>query len=215
MFQRPQHLMSRFARDMNVIYWEEPVDIGRQGDGLPPGPRGRRCRERPHRRPASARGHAARMRARLRSQRLLDAHVASIRGPLIAWYYTPMMLPFSRHLDARRRPSIDAMDELSKFRFAPAHLLEPRAGADRPRRRRLHRRLEPVRGEEGPPRQRPLLPVVGRPRAFRQGARAAVRPGRPGGPAAAAARLLRRDRRALRHRAARPRSPKCAPTGRS
>ena len=27
-FQRPQHLMSRFARDMNVIYWEEPVEIG-------------------------------------------------------------------------------------------------------------------------------------------------------------------------------------------
>src|SRR6476661_3188654 len=26
-FQRPQHLMSRFAREMDVIYWEEPVDI--------------------------------------------------------------------------------------------------------------------------------------------------------------------------------------------
>jgi len=26
-FQRPQHLMSRFAREMTVIYWEEPVDI--------------------------------------------------------------------------------------------------------------------------------------------------------------------------------------------
>ena len=27
-FQRPQHLMSRFAREMNVIYWEEPAEIG-------------------------------------------------------------------------------------------------------------------------------------------------------------------------------------------
>ena len=26
-FQRPQHLMSRFAEEMNVIYWEEPVDV--------------------------------------------------------------------------------------------------------------------------------------------------------------------------------------------
>ena len=26
-FQRPQHLMSRFAREMNVIFWEEPVEI--------------------------------------------------------------------------------------------------------------------------------------------------------------------------------------------
>jgi UDP-galactopyranose mutase len=56
-------------------------------------------------------------------KRLLDAHVASIRGPLIAWYYTPMMLPFSKHLT----PDVtvyDAMDELSKFKFAPEHLLD-------------------------------------------------------------------------------------------
>jgi UDP-galactopyranose mutase len=55
--------------------------------------------------------------------RLLDAHLASHRGPLITWYYTPMMLPFSRHLE----PAVtvfDAMDELSKFKFAPAKLLD-------------------------------------------------------------------------------------------
>ncbi len=55
--------------------------------------------------------------------RLLDAHVASIRGPLIAWYYTPMMLPFSRHIEADVTV-FDAMDELSKFKFAPERLLE-------------------------------------------------------------------------------------------
>src|SRR5689334_25397262 len=26
-FQRPQHLMSRFAREMTVVYWEEPFEI--------------------------------------------------------------------------------------------------------------------------------------------------------------------------------------------
>src|SRR3569832_1944425 len=26
-FQRPQHLISRFAREMNVIFWEEPIEI--------------------------------------------------------------------------------------------------------------------------------------------------------------------------------------------
>jgi UDP-galactopyranose mutase len=54
--------------------------------------------------------------------RLLDAHLASVKGPIIAWYYTPMMLPFSKHLT----PDLtvfDAMDELSKFKFAPEHLL--------------------------------------------------------------------------------------------
>jgi glycosyltransferase involved in cell wall biosynthesis len=56
-------------------------------------------------------------------KRLLDAHVASLRGDLIAWYYTPMMRPFSRHLDTDLT-IYDAMDELSKFRFAPPKLLE-------------------------------------------------------------------------------------------
>jgi len=55
--------------------------------------------------------------------RLLDAHLATVRGTLIAWYYTPMMLPFSKHVT----PDVtvyDAMDELSKFKFAPTHLLD-------------------------------------------------------------------------------------------
>src|SRR5215211_3910786 len=43
-FQRPQHLMSRFARAMSVVFWEEPVEIGsgetaflkgRQADDFP------------------------------------------------------------------------------------------------------------------------------------------------------------------------------------
>jgi len=121
-FQRPQHLMNRFAREMNVIYWEEPVDIGPKETAylqvreaqdasnvrvvVPHLPEGM---------PEDAREAAL--------KRLLDAHVASVRGPLIAWYYTPMMLPFSRHLD----PDVtvfDAMDELSKFKFAPVKLLD-------------------------------------------------------------------------------------------
>jgi glycosyltransferase involved in cell wall biosynthesis len=121
-FQRPQHLMSRFAKEMSVTYWEEPIEIGpgetahlriREADdarnvriAVPHLPGGM---------PDGAREAALR--------RLLDAHTAAIRGPLIAWYYTPMMLPFSRHLDADVTV-FDAMDELSKFRFAPPRLLE-------------------------------------------------------------------------------------------
>ena len=120
-FQRPQHLMSRFAREMNVIFWEEPVDIDADETAylqvrdaedaanvrivVPHLPQGM---------PEDAREAAL--------MRLLDAHLASVRGPLIAWYYTPMMLPFSRHVT----PDVtvyDAMDELSKFKFAPEHLL--------------------------------------------------------------------------------------------
>jgi UDP-galactopyranose mutase len=121
-FQRPQHLMSRFARQMTVVYWEEPVEIGpketaylqvRQADDaanvrvvVPHLPEGM---------PEGAREGAL--------KRLLDAHLASHKGQLVAWYYTPMMLSFSKHIT----PDVtvyDAMDELSKFKFAPEHLLD-------------------------------------------------------------------------------------------
>src|SRR5918997_133365 len=120
-FQRPQHLMSRFARDMPVVFWEEPMDIGR--------------RETPFLKVSQAEGFAnirvvvphlpegmseARRDASLK--RLLEAHVASLHGPLIAWYYTPMMLDFSRDI-AASAIVYDCMDELSKFRFAPEKLL--------------------------------------------------------------------------------------------
>jgi UDP-galactopyranose mutase len=121
-FQRPQHLMSRFAREMSVIFWEEPVEIAAHETAylqvreasdaenvrivVPHLPQGM---------PEDAREAAL--------SRLLDAHVASIRGPLITWYYTPMMLPFSRHLEADVTV-FDAMDELSKFKFAPTKLLD-------------------------------------------------------------------------------------------
>lgn len=56
-------------------------------------------------------------------KRLLDAYSAGLSRPLVAWYYTPMMLPISRDLDADLTV-YDAMDELSKFRFAPPQLLD-------------------------------------------------------------------------------------------
>src|SRR3954454_13653113 len=121
-FQRPQHLMSRFSREMPVIYWEEPVDIAANETAflqvreaqdaenvrviVPHLPQGM---------PEDAREAAL--------KRLLDAHLASLKGSVIAWYYTPMMLPFSRNID----PAVlvfDVMDELSKFKFAPAKLLD-------------------------------------------------------------------------------------------
>ncbi len=120
-FQRPQHLMSRFAREMDVIFWEEPIDIDRRETAFlqvreAPDASGVRVVV-PHL--PSGMPEAAREAA---LKRLLDAHLASLRGALVAWYYTPMMLPFSKHIT----PDVtvyDAMDELSKFKFAPDHLL--------------------------------------------------------------------------------------------
>lgn len=120
-FQRPQHLMSRFARSMDVIFWEEPVEIGARETAylqVREAPDASRVRVAVPHLPAGIPGDAR--EAAL--SRLLDAHLSSVRGPLIAWYYTPMMLPFSKHIT----PDVtvyDAMDELSKFKFAPEHLL--------------------------------------------------------------------------------------------
>ena len=121
-FQRPQHLMSRFARNMTVVYWEEPMEIGK--------------RETPYLQVREA-DDAANVRIVVphlpqgldeerRSttlKRLLDAYTAGLTRPLVAWYYTPMMLPFSRSIDADAIV-YDCMDELSKFRFAPPQLLQ-------------------------------------------------------------------------------------------
>jgi UDP-galactopyranose mutase len=121
-FQRPQHLMSRFARQMTVVFWEEPLEIeGRETAYL----KVRQAEDFPNVRivtPHLPQGLSEERREET-LKRLLDAHVASCDGPLVAWYYTPMMLPFSRHLDASA-VVYDCMDELSKFRFAPERLLD-------------------------------------------------------------------------------------------
>jgi len=121
-FQRPQHLMSRFARTMTVVFWEEPIDIGPRET---PYLKVRQAVDYPKVRvvtPHLPEGLDGAQRDELLS-RLLDVHVSVLNGPLITWYYTPMMLPFSRHLDASVT-IYDCMDELSKFRFAPERLLD-------------------------------------------------------------------------------------------
>jgi len=121
-FQRPQHLMSRFAESMTVVFWEEPMELGHGETALL---KVRSAEDYPNVRIVtphlpSGMSEDARDAA---LKRLLDAYSSGLSRPLIAWYYTPMMLPFSRHLDVSVTV-FDAMDELSKFRFAPAKLLE-------------------------------------------------------------------------------------------
>lgn len=119
-FQRPQHLISRFARDRRVIYWEEPeaapVDCA-------PTLGVRTCGETgvtvvTPSLPESLQGEER--DAALRA--LLDEFLAGESGPLVRWYYTPMMLTFTRHVEALATV-YDCMDELANFRFAPPELL--------------------------------------------------------------------------------------------
>lgn len=119
-FQRPQHLMSRFAEARRVIYWEEPEAAMPDCE---PALGVRICAETgvvvvtpslPENLTPEARDTV------LKS--LLDAFVAGEKAPFIRWYYTPMMLPFSRHLESACTV-YDCMDELANFRFAPAELM--------------------------------------------------------------------------------------------
>ena len=116
-FQRPHHLMSRHAATGRVFYVEEPV--------YGPGEAWLEVRTResgvvtavPHL-PAGSDPAVAVATQR----RLLDDLLAArnVRDP-IAWYYTPMALPFTRHLRSTL-VVYDCMDELSGFKGAPAEL---------------------------------------------------------------------------------------------
>ncbi|MEP6915375.1 MAG: glycosyltransferase family 1 protein [Acidobacteriota bacterium] len=116
-FQRPQHLLTRCAKDRRVFFVEEPefgattprLKISRDSSGVyvvvPQLPE-----------------HMAADLV-VRAQQSLVDHLIASQGisSYILWYYTPMAMPFSRHL----KPLgcvYDCMDELSGFAGAPAGL---------------------------------------------------------------------------------------------
>ena len=119
-FQRPQHLLTRAARDFDVVYFEEPL----VEDGITP-----QLRQRLD--PSGVRivtpilppgGDAIALQ-----RRLLDGFLA--RRPAerrFLWYYTPMALAFSDHLTAEATV-FDCMDELSAFKDPPPGLLAAEA----------------------------------------------------------------------------------------
>jgi glycosyltransferase involved in cell wall biosynthesis len=116
-FQRPQHLLSRAARDSRVLYFEEPVvDDGPSRVVLTTDTSGVTVAV-PH-----LESHLSATAAIDDQRRLLTEAVATTVGlDYILWYYTPMALPFTDGL----RPRVvvfDCMDELSLFAGAPAEL---------------------------------------------------------------------------------------------
>ena len=121
-FQRPQHLLARAARDHDVLFFEEPVF--RPGVSAPrlerhPVPEGVTVAV-----PVLPEAMAGDAAAAAGAQRaMLDALLAPEAGrPLVAWFYTPMALEFAGHL-APEVTVYDCMDELSAFRGAPPGLL--------------------------------------------------------------------------------------------
>ena len=120
-WQRPQHLMARFARSMRVLFWEEPrFAEDRAAPTLDVAP----CATTgvvvlTPVLPSGLAGSAADKAVR----ELLNAFLAGEPGPFVRWYYTPMMLPLSEHVPATC-VVYDCMDELAAFKAPPAGLLD-------------------------------------------------------------------------------------------
>ena len=119
-YQRPQHVMSRMARDYDVAFFEEPVfdDTTKVWLEQLPQPQGVTLLvpHLPHSLSPEQAAHEQRT--------LLDAWLHE-RAPeeLILWYFTPMSLAFTDHLWASVTV-FDCMDELSAFKGAPPRLRE-------------------------------------------------------------------------------------------
>jgi UDP-galactopyranose mutase len=117
-YQRPQHLMSRFRKHYRVFFMEEPLyDAPSRYNAVYEDPQTGVSVITPHL-PASAIDDPS------EKQALLDLFISSMNiEHMILWYYTPMALEFTSHLN----PELvvyDCMDELSGFKFAPPALRE-------------------------------------------------------------------------------------------
>lgn len=114
-YQRPQHLLTRFSKNYQVFYFEEPkigdsdMYIVNVQDGV-------------YIVELLVTRHDDSTNAKIQNLILNLLEEYDIED-YISWYYTPMALQFTRELN----PEIvvyDSMDELSAFRFAPPQLLQ-------------------------------------------------------------------------------------------
>src|SRR5689334_3980338 len=116
-FQRPNHLLTRFSKHQRVFFIEEPIfhdgedklHIENFNENLyivTPHIRGGLPEEEVHRR-----------QEKFITKLLTNMNVSKF----FSWYYTPMALAFTQNLT----PELviyDCMDELSAFKFAPPEL---------------------------------------------------------------------------------------------
>ncbi len=118
-YQRPQHLLSRFSNCTRVFFIEEPI-FHNEADKLHIS----KTPENvyvviPHLQ------HGCSQEEIINKQKQMLNNLISVMeiDNYFSWYYTPMALPFTEHLKPKM-VVYDCMDELSAFKFAPAALKE-------------------------------------------------------------------------------------------
>jgi UDP-galactopyranose mutase len=119
-YQRPQHLLSRFTKEFRVFYVEEPIfhdkedaydiTLTRENVWVVV--------------PKLQSGECSEMESIVRQKSILNRLFAKMEiEKYIFWYYTPMALKISDQFHPQR-VIYDCMDELSNFKFAPPELRE-------------------------------------------------------------------------------------------
>lgn len=116
-FQRPNHLLTRFSKHQRVFFIEEPIfhdgedklHIENYNENL--------YVVTPHLKHGFNHENVIKQQQKFISSLILQMQVKRY----YSWYYTPMAIPFTDHLT----PELiiyDCMDELSAFKFAPPEL---------------------------------------------------------------------------------------------
>ncbi len=116
-FQRPNHLLSRFSKHQRVFFIEEPVfydgedklQIENYNENL--------FVVTPH-----IKNGLPEEEIHQRQRKFINSLLSNMSiEKYFSWYYTPMALPFTDHLTPELTV-YDCMDELSAFKFAPPQL---------------------------------------------------------------------------------------------
>ncbi|MCY7374896.1 MAG: glycosyltransferase family 1 protein [Pyrinomonadaceae bacterium] len=122
-YQRPQHLMSRFARERRVFFVEEPILMADETHLSVSEREANLFVVVPHLNRAEAEDKTIEVLMRDALDKLF---APSAIEDFVLWYYTPMAFDFSNHLKPKA-VVYDCMDELSMFKFAPPELIENEA----------------------------------------------------------------------------------------
>jgi glycosyltransferase involved in cell wall biosynthesis len=120
-FQRPQHLMTRFAKERRVFFFEEPIFDGSVSELRISRDQGVYVCE-PHLSSALPSSAVPKELRRL----LVEMQMKFAIDRPVVWYYTPMALDFARDVPASAIV-FDCMDELSAFKGASPDLLKHEA----------------------------------------------------------------------------------------
>lgn len=116
-FQRPNHLLSRFSKHQRVFFIEEPIFYNGEDKLQIENYNKNLFVVTPYIKEGLSEGEINKRQKQFISNLFSNMNIQRY----FSWYYTPMALPFTDHLS----PELvvyDCMDELSAFKFAPPQL---------------------------------------------------------------------------------------------